>query len=274
MSVFSRYRIVIPVLNQLRYTRQGVESLIEHGVAPGDILVIDNASTDDTPRWLADTPALRSVHNRVNLGCGGAWAQGAFLCGDADWVVLLNNDILSGPRAIDTMLDAAEREGLKVVSPALLEGDDDYGFATFAPDYQRRMAGTVRRGWFHGVCFAVHRSVFEQIGFPDTDRRLGGHEDIEFLVRCLRSGLPVGTVGDAVLHHFGSITQKAIKQETGAKTLGDRHYFYSRLGLGWLGRKRFKLQRERQRERWSREEMAQHGSSLHMLRSGSRWRPV
>ena len=47
-------------------------------------------------------------------------------------------------------------------------------------------------------------------------------------MRCQRNGVPVGTVGDALLHHFGSITQKAIKLETGQKDLGDRDYFYAK----------------------------------------------
>ena len=105
------------------------------------------------------------------------------------------------------------------------------------------MAGTIRPGWFHGVCFAVRRTVFEAIGFPDTDRRLGGREDVEYLVRCTRHHVPVGTVGDALLHHFGSITQKAIKLETGQKDLGDRDYFYAKLGMSWWARKRFKAER-------------------------------
>lgn len=33
-----RYTIVIPVLNQLRYTAMCVESLLAQSVAPGDIL--------------------------------------------------------------------------------------------------------------------------------------------------------------------------------------------------------------------------------------------
>jgi GT2 family glycosyltransferase len=273
----SRYTIVIPVLNQWRYTAMCLDSLQAQGVRPADILVIDNASTDETPARLAERAAkdgLGALTNRVNLGCGGAWTQGALLARESDWVVLLNNDVLAGPRAIDAMLDAAEAQGLKVVSPALLEGAEDYGFAAFAPEYLLKMAGTVRRGWFHGVCFAVHRSVFEAIGFPDTDRRLGGHEDMEYLVRCLRAGIEVGTVGDAVFHHFGSITQKAMKKESGAKSLGDRHYFYSRLGMGWLARKHFKLQRERQRDQWSAAETKRTGHSLHMLRVAGRWQSV
>src|SRR4051812_42500057 len=86
-----RYRIVIPVLNQLAYTQQCVESLLRGGTPAETLLVIDNGSSDETPAWLASRPDIPSIRNRVNLGCGGAWTQGALAVG-ADWVVLLNND--------------------------------------------------------------------------------------------------------------------------------------------------------------------------------------
>jgi GT2 family glycosyltransferase len=265
-----RYTVVIPVLNQLHYTQQCVTSLRWAGVAPEAILVIDNASTDDTAAWLTSTPDARSVHNTVNLGCGGAWTQGCYL-GGGDWIVLLNNDVLAGPRAIDALLDAADRQGLKVASPALLEGPNDYDFAAFAPSYCETTAREVRNGWFHGVCFAIHRDVFHLVGYPDTDRLMWGHEDKEYLVRCLRAGIPVGTVGGAVFHHFGSITQQAMKLEQGIKKLGDHRHAYARMGMGWWARRQFKGQQRHQIAAWSRGEATRLGVTLHMLRAGSNW---
>ncbi|HXD07219.1 MAG TPA: glycosyltransferase family 2 protein [Burkholderiaceae bacterium] len=270
-TMTQRYTVVIPVLNQLVYTRQCVQSLLEGGTPREAILVIDNASTDDTAAWLREPGAVPSVHNEVNLGCGGAWTQGALLALDAEWVVLLNNDIVAMPQAMDAMLDAAERHRLDVVSPALIEGALDYDFPATAAALTQAMSGTVREGWFHGVCFAVRRRVFQTIGFPDTDRQLGGREDVEFLVRCLRSGLRVGTVGDSLLHHFGSITQKAIKKETGQKDLGDRDHFYRKLGMTWLERKRFKRERRASAREWSRREREQHGYAMHMQRANGDW---
>jgi len=271
MARAMRYLVVIPVLDQLRDTEQCVASLLAHGTPADAILVIDNGSKDETPQWLAAHPEIRSVRNAVNLGCGGAWTQGALLA-QGDWAVLLNNDVVVSDRAMDAMLDAADRHGLDVVSPSLAEGPLDYDFAAHSTAFVQAMKGTVRRGWFHGVCFAVRRRVFEAIGFPDTDRRLGGREDVEFLVRCLRNDVPVGTVGDALLHHFGSITQKAIKLETGQKDLGDRDYFYARVGMGWLARKRFKAERVRNARAWIAEERAEHGYAMHMLRENGGWR--
>jgi len=266
-----RYTVVIPVLDQLHYTQQCVQSLLDHGTPAEAILVIDNGSSDATPDWLATQTSIHSVRNAVNLGCGGAWTQGALLAA-SDWVVLLNNDVLVSANAMPAMLDAAERHGLDVVSPALAEGVLDYDFETHAATFVRAMAGTLRPGWFHGVCFAVRRKVFESIGFLDTDRRLGGREDVEYLLRCQRNGVPVGTVGDALLHHFGSITQKAIKLETGQKDLGDRAYFYARVGMSWLARKRFKAERSRLAREWVQAVRTAHGYAMHMLREDGAWR--
>jgi GT2 family glycosyltransferase len=258
-----RYTVVIPVLNQLAYTRQCVQSLLAHGVPAASLLVIDNGSTDETPQWLASQPSIRSIRNPTNLGCGGAWTQGAMLS-DGEWVVMLNNDIVCAHDFIVAQIDAAERLGLEVVSPAMVETDLDYDLAAFTADFLKRMAGTVRRGWFHGVCFSVHRTVFHRIGFPDTDRLLFGREDAEFLARCKRNAIAVGTVGDAVLHHFGSITQKAMKLEQGVSEFGDHRYLYARLGLNWWGRQKAKFERKSRTAQWARAERERTGLTLHM----------
>ncbi len=236
-----------------------------------EILIIDNASSDETPLWLAEHPDLKHLRNSVNLGCGCAWVQGVVLSPDAEWVVLLNNDVLAGPDAIVALLDAAEREKLLVVSPALLEGEDDYGFEDFSVGYKQKMSGMIRRGRFHGVCFAVHRSVFEKVGFPDTDRRLGGYEDTEFLFRCRRADIPVGIVGDSVFHHFGSITQKAIKEKNGLKSLGDRKYFRIRVGSTWLARKMEQFLFWFEFRKWIENERVTSGFTLHMVRRNGAW---
>ena len=258
------YTVVIPVLNQLHYTQQCVASLLAHGVDPTSLLIIDNGSTDDTPAWLASRPELRSVRNPVNLGCGGAWTQGALLS-ERDWVVLLNNDIVCGHNFIQAQLDAADRYGLDVVSPSLVECDLDYDLDAYTTEFLARMSGTIRPGWFHGVCFSVRRSVFQRIGYLDTDRLLYGREDAEFLARCTRHGLSVGTVGDALMHHFGMITQTALKKELGVAKFGDHRYFYSKIGLNWWGRQQAKFARKARTRRWVEAERARCGMTMHTV---------
>lgn len=258
------YTVIIPVLNQLHYTQQCVQSLLSHGVEVASLLVIDNGSTDATPAWLASRPDIRSIRNPVNLGCGGAWTQGA-LASDRDWVVLLNNDIVCAHNFIEAQIEAAQKNRLEVVSPSMVEFELDYDLAAFTPEFLAKMRGTVREGWFHGVCFSVHRAVFHKVGFLDTDRLLFGREDAEFLARCLRNGIKVGTVGDALMHHFGMITQTAMKKELGVSKFGDHRYFYNKIGLNWWGRQQAKFARKSQTRQWSDAELTRSGMTLHMV---------
>ena len=264
------YSVVIPVLNQLHYTRQCVDSLLAVGVPVESLLVINNGSVDETATYLASNPQIPSINNQVNLGCGGAWTQGALAC-RSDWVVLLNNDVILCHNAIEASIRAAERLQLGVVSTALVEGELDYDASEFASKFVTEMRDVVRRGWFHGVCFAVRRDVFHQIGFLDTDRNLFGREDAEFLARCKRSNIAVGTVGAAVMHHFGSITQSAMKREQGVKEFGDHRYAYRRFGMNWWDRQAHKMMRKRNERRWRETELAAHGMTLHMDRRAGVW---
>jgi len=265
-----RCSIVIPVLNQLHYTRQCVDSMLACGIPAASILVIDNGSSDETPQWLASRPDIRSVRNPVNLGCGGAWTQGALLS-DADWTLLLNNDTVFAHNAVDAMLDAADKLKLDVVSPAMVEVDLDYDQPAFTQKFLAEMGGVLRDGWFHGVAFAVRREVFQRIGFLDTDRELYGREDSEFLFRCRRAGLKVGTVGAALIHHFGMVTQDAMKKEQGVRKFGDHRYFYAKVGLDWWGRQKYKFERKSRAAAWTRDEQAAHGMTLHMQRRNGAW---
>lgn len=264
------YSVVIPVLNQLHYTRQCVDSLLAAGVPVESVLVINNGSVDETVAYLAANPQIPSINNDVNLGCGGAWTQGA-LAVRSEWVVLLNNDVVLGHNAIEASIRAAERLKLGVVSTALIEGELDYDLAEFTNKFVAEMKDVVRPGWFHGVCFAVHRDVFHQIGFLDTDRNLFGREDAEFLARCKRGNIAVGTTGAAVMHHFGSITQSAMKREQGVKEFGDHRYAYRRFGMNWWDRQRNKIERKRNERSWCERELAEHGMTLHMDRRGGTW---
>lgn len=264
------YTVVIPVLNQLNYTRTCIESLVATGTPRERILVINNASSDDTAAWLAEG-AWWHVNNPVNLGCGGGWTQGALLAGNADWVILLNNDVVLCDAFCERLLAAAERLGLDVVSPAMVENDLDYDFAAWSQTMVHDMADVVRAGRAHGVCFAVRASVFHAVGFPDTDRRLGGHEDQEFFIRCQAAGKTLGTVGAAFLHHYGSITQKAMKSASGQKSLGQRHVFYARAGMSWLQRKLWKRSNRQAVAQFSAAELARHGKTLHAIREHGNW---
>lgn len=266
----TNYLVVIPVLNQLKYTKICVESLLASGTPRDNILVINNASVDGTADWLR-ADGYNFITNKVNLGCGGAWTQGALLAREAEWVVFLNNDVVLCDEFCSRLIAAGEKNSFDIVSPAMVENELDYDFEVHAKNFVREMADVLRPGRAHGVCFAVRTNVFYELGFPDTDRSLGGHEDLEFFLRCQAAGMLIGTVGCVFLHHYGSITQKAMKAESGLKSLGQRKIFYRKVGMGWLRRKIWKITSKREQKIFSKKELTTFGLTLHMIRHGKAW---
>ena len=161
--------IVIPVLNQLAYT-QGCLRCLEPDLAAGvQVVIVDNGSTDGTKEFLkslrlsnglAAQKNLTVIRNEENRGCAPAWNQGVAAVRDADWIVILNNDVLLPAGWLAALLGAADAHGLDVVCSAMRERDLNYEFADYARDFMQQMRGVLRRGGTHGVCFAVRRAVF------------------------------------------------------------------------------------------------------------------
>jgi GT2 family glycosyltransferase len=258
------YAITFACYGQLEYTKQCVDSMVRHGTPLDRFVVVDNASKDATRDYLAALPLGGRIYNSDNLGCGVAWNQGA-LALQAEWTIVMNNDVLVSAEWVDRLIAAAKANGVRVISPSLVEGKLDYDFDAFAPQASTKMRDAVRLGWCHAVCLAVHRSVWMDIGYFQPVPKLLGYEDTLFFHEMDKGGVQGGTTGASWLHHFGSMTLTAMKQERGLKQkdgLGDR-YNYKLLGKSWLQRKLDKLKRDRQLRAWRDAELAKHGMTMH-----------
>lgn len=268
------YAVTFACYNQVAYTRKCIDSLVRHGFDLSRLVVIDNASTDDTRSYLETLPLEHCIFNRSNLGCGVAWNQGA-LALQAEWTVVMNNDVVVSAGWLDNLIHTAQARGLKLVSPALVEGPLDYDFDAFV-ETARSMKDVVRAGGRHAVCMAIHRSVWERVGYFQPVPSLWGYEDTLFFNELDKAAIPTGIVGSSWLHHFGSVTLTALKQERGlsaAQGLSARNS-HRLLNQSFLERKWRKFARTRQLRAWHDREMAEFGMTLHGQREGGqfRWR--
>ncbi|MEO5795670.1 MAG: glycosyltransferase [Rhodoferax sp.] len=269
----ARYALTFACYNQVEYTRQCIESMVRHGMDLSRLIVVDNGSKDATREYLLTVPVGGRIYNDANLGCGVAWNQGA-LALQADWTIVMNNDVLVSAQWIESLIGVAERRGLKVISPALIEGALDYDFEDFSTMASQKMAGTARIGGRHAVCLAVHKSVWMDVGYFQPVPKLLGYEDTLFFHELEKAKIPVGITGASWLHHYGSVTQTAMKQERGLSAkdgLGYR-YNYKLLNQSWLARKLAKSQRVAQQKQWRQEELDVHAMTIHGLRESGQFR--
>lgn len=263
----SKYAITFACYNQVDYTRQCIDSMIQQGDDLSRLVVIDNGSTDDTRNYLQSLSLGGLIFNQSNLGCGVAWNQGA-LALQAEWTIIMNNDVLVSPAWIENLIHTAEKNNLKIISPALIEGSLDYDFNAFSSDASKKMKDSLRIGDRHAVCLAVHQSVWMDIGYFQPIPKLLGYEDTLFFHEADKAGITTGLTGAAWLHHYGSVTQTAMKQERGlAEKDGLAYrYNYRLLKQSWLERKLKKIRKKRQQKEWSQNELETYGMTMHGLR--------
>jgi len=264
----SDYVVTFACYNQVEYTRQCIESMVSQGDDLSRLVVVDNGSTDDTRDYLQSLSLGGLILNSANLGCGVAWNQGA-LALQSEWTIIMNNDVLVAPGWIENLIGAAEKNNLKVMSPALIEGELDYDFSAFSQNASSLMNNSLRQGGRHAVCLAIHQSVWMEVGYFQPVPKLLGYEDTLFFHELDKAGIATGMTGASWLHHFGSITQTAMKRERGLSEkdgLGYR-YNYRLLQQSWLQRKLNKMRRKQLHKSWRETELAQFGMTMHGIRA-------
>jgi O-antigen biosynthesis protein len=236
--------VVIPVFGKLRFTLQCLRSIATHPpTVPFEVIVVDDASQDDSAEVLARVPGIRLMRNRNNEGfirsCNhGAWAaRGQYVC-------LLNND---------TEVHAGWLDALRATFD-LFPGTGLAGSKLVYPDGTLQEAGGIlwRDGsaWNFGrgqdaslPCFNYAREVDYCSGASvmipiDEYRRFGGldeHylpaycEDSDFALKLRKHGLRViYQPASVVTHHEGVTSGTDIGSGTKAYQVANTAKLYER----------------------------------------------
>ncbi|MDX2016807.1 MAG: glycosyltransferase family 2 protein [Planctomycetota bacterium] len=102
-----RVLVAIPVYNEAATVRSVLSRVLRHA---GNVLVVDDGSTDDTTRLLVDFP-VDSIRHAVNRGYGRSLIDAFRFAADDgyDWVITMDCDEQHEPESIPDFLDAAAR---------------------------------------------------------------------------------------------------------------------------------------------------------------------
>lgn len=197
-----------------------VASLLEQGLAPADVIFVDNASSDGSLELVRERhPDLVVLVNEANLGFGHGVNRGIehALAAGADAVLLVNNDVVLPAGCADTLVEALSTDdSLGLVGPRVLDRSDPSrvwcagGTVTYrqnlsvllghgeadGPRFQERRAVD----YLAGCAMLVRREVFERIGLFDG-AYFAYHEDVDFCMSAREAGFGVQLVGDASALH-------------------------------------------------------------------------
>lgn len=264
----SKYSITFACYNSVEYTKKCIESMINCNTPLDRLVVVDNKSSDGTVDYLKTLSLGGLILNQENLGCGVAWNQG-ILHLQSDWTIIMNNDVIVSKDWVNQLIHTAEKNSIKVICPALIEGPLNYDFQQFSNTASKKMKDVLRINTQHAVCLAVHRSVWMDIGYFQPVPKLLGFEDTLFFNELKKAKIKTAITGASWLHHFGSITQNAMKKEKGIdpkKGLGNRKN-YKLLQQNWLERKINKLNQKNLITAQKNNELELHEMTIHGIRN-------
>lgn len=247
------YSIVIPVFNKAPLTRHCLSTLRAtlEGAGQGEVIVVDNASSDETPGMLQEFPWITLVRNERNRGFAAANNQAAGMA-KGRYLVMLNNDTEAKPGWLATMLCVAREEHTGVVGARLLyaNGTLQHAGVYFAPLPLGRagfyaahdLAGaagshpyaSVRREFqaVTAACWVTPRELYLELGGLD-EGYWNGYEDVDYCLKVRERGLRVMYAGDAVLTHFES--------QSGPERYRKVSWNVARLADRWNGRVRYDM---------------------------------
>jgi GT2 family glycosyltransferase len=216
-SVKPRASVIVVTHNGLLLTRLCLESLLANTeIGDYELIVLDNASTDDTPAYLRDLarshPRVRVRLSDSNLGFAAACNLGMEMS-RAPALVLLNNDTIPPRWWLGDLLRHLSDPSVGAVGPvtnricneAQIDASyDTYGdLMRFARERRERHAGEPRDiPSLTMFCFALRRSTWERIGALDERFGLGTLEDDDYCHRIRGAGLRLVSAEDVFMHHF------------------------------------------------------------------------
>ena len=203
--------IIIPVWNQLSFTKDCVESVFKNTAGVDyRLIVIDNASNDETNHYLeglrdSGNEKVILIRNEKNLGFVKAVNQG-ITASRAAYVCLLNNDTLVMKNALEEMIAIAESAGdIGIVNPS----SNNLGqkpaagepIELYADKIGKHRGEFIELGAGIGFCMLIKRRLFEKIGLFDEIYGMGNFDDTDFSRRAIQAGFRCVRACGAYVYH-------------------------------------------------------------------------
>ena len=198
--------IIIPIWNQLEFTRDCIDSVIRNTNYPYRIILVDNASDDETRLYLeglrfkGQGPEIILIRNDVNAGFVKAVNQGLKIS-DAEYVCVLNNDTVAAPGWIRRMIDFAEAHNdVGLINPQC-DGHGAMAIDEYAKSLERNKGIYMEMNQCQGFAMLVKREVIKKIGYLDEAFGIGGFDDTDYSMRAHKAGYRSVAIYDAYVYH-------------------------------------------------------------------------
>ncbi|MGE7138638.1 glycosyltransferase [Luteibacter sp. NPDC031894] len=230
-SATPRVSVVIPVHGKIEYTLACLRSIANFPPSdPFEVVVVDDASPDNTASVLAEVSGVRLLCNERNLGFVGSCNAGA-AAARGEYLVFLNNDTQVTPGWTEALLRCfALRPDAGIAGSQLVYPDGrlqeagawvfsdgsawNIGRFSSRKDPSLRYARTV--DYVSGASLAIARDFFLSLGGFDLRYAPGYYEDTDLAFAARAAGRSVWYVPDSLVIHAEGVSSGGVV-ETGMK---------------------------------------------------------
>lgn len=217
--------VVMVTRNRVAMLKHSLGSVLKQTIFNGivkNIILVDNASTDETPQVLDSLsikyPRIHVIHLKENIGGAGGFAVGIHEATkhQADWIFVMDDDVALMPTALECLLKYAcpnrvlgclrlNESGIVVerasrrydlASPFVLNPRRDALYELYGHAEEMRALESVEFISFEGMLFPS--SLIARIGLPRSEFFIFG-DDCDFSIRSRMAGMEMYIVRDAQL---------------------------------------------------------------------------
>lgn len=198
--------VIIPIHGKLAYTLACLRSIARNASAASfEVIVVDDASPDDSVERLGQIQGLRLLRNDRNLGFIGTSNAGA-TAARGDFLLFLNNDTQVTPNWLDGLLACfRDREDCGIAGSRLVYPDgrlQEAGGLVFADGscwtsgrFEQRDAPAWRYrrevDYVSGASLMIRRDIFSSVGGFDQRYAPAYYEDTDLAFAARQLGLKV-----------------------------------------------------------------------------------
>ncbi|MCH4057136.1 MAG: glycosyltransferase family 2 protein [Lactobacillaceae bacterium] len=238
MTKQSRVAAVVVTFNRLDFLKKCINHLLSQTILPAEILIIDNASTDDTQREITALAQQNELINyqrlEKNVGGAGGFNYGikaAFTNPIIDDVWLMDDDTMPRPETLEKLLEAENKLDHKfgfLVSNARWAKNGHAALMNVPEttagwnDLAENGLIGLKTGTF--VSFLTSRAVVEKVGLPIKEFFIWS-DDLEFSSRISKKYPGYFVIDSLVDHDMAKNQSVQFLQENDPNRLG--RYYYS-----------------------------------------------
>lgn len=245
-----RVSVIVVTYNNLDFTRACLASLDEQTDYDNmEIIVVDNASADDSAKflaqWVTGASNRKLVLNDDNRGFAAANNQGLALA-TGSYMVLLNNDTYVTPGWVRTLFRHLQRDTtIGLIGPVTNNiGNEariqiayetmDQMISVSQAHIRRHLGKTFPLHTAAFFCVMFSRNVYEQVGPLDEIFGRGFFEDDDYCRRIEQIGLRVACAEDVFIHHHLSASFNKLRSADRQALFDQNKLIYEKKWGAWV----------------------------------------